>query len=226
MDTLIPTIAHAVRHPIHRDRELTLYIERPKAEKAVGFFGGVLIDLVDRAEHERVVQELNRQCDELAARLEAAEAPVLEVRACGCSQAKAGRCVMGDYGALPIGTQLYTGAAPERAEPTDIEAVLRNAVDRAVDQCANATGQRAKIATFVNRTDIVNAAIAQIRGDAPTCSSSGLLGATSGVGRECGMWIEGMCTSPQPCQHQQRPCRCGPDGCSDSVACPRKGGAA
>ena len=97
--------------------------------------------------------------------------PVLEVRACGCSQAKAGRCVMGDYGALPIGTKLYAG-------------------------------------------------------DAPTCSSNGLLGASSGVGRECGMWIDGVCTSPEPCQHQQRPCRCGPDGCSDSVACPRKGGAA
>ena len=105
--------------------------------------------------------------------------PVLEIRACGCGAAKNGRCVMGDYGALPIGTQLYAGAAPERAEP-------------------------------------------QPR---PTCSSSGLLGSTSGVGRECGMWIEGVCTSPEPCQHQQRPCRCGPDGCSDSVACP-KGGAA
>ena len=65
MNTIIPTIAHAVRHPIHRDSELSLYIERPKAERAVGFFGGVLIDLVDRAEHERVVQELRRQCDQM-----------------------------------------------------------------------------------------------------------------------------------------------------------------
>ncbi len=114
--------------------------------------------------------------------LASAAAPVLEVRACGCSQAKAGRCVMGDYGALPIGTQLYVGAAPERAEP-------------------------------------------QPR---PTCSSSGLLGASSGVGRECDYWAGSVCTSPEPCQHQQpvKPCRtCGPDGCPDSVACP-KGGAA
>ena len=59
--------------------------------------------------------------------------------------------------------------APERAEPTDIEAVLRDAVDRAVDQCADATGQRAKIATFVNRTEIVNTAIDQIRSDTPNC---------------------------------------------------------
>lgn len=95
--------------------------------------------------------------------------PALEVRACGCSQAKAGRCVMGDYGALPIGTQLYAGRVPE---PTDIEAVLRDAVDRAVDQCADTTGQRKRIALFVNRTEIVNAAIAQIRGDS-TCPKKG-----------------------------------------------------
>lgn len=59
------------------------------------------------------------------------------------------------------------------------------------------------------------------------CATKGLLGPASGVGRECGMWIGGLCTSPEPCQHQQqgKTCRCGPDGCADSVACP-KGGAA
>lgn len=63
---------------------------------------------------------------------------------------------------------------------------------------------------------------------APTCETRGLLGATSGVGRECDLWIGGACTSLVPCQHQQpvKPCRtCGPDGCPDSCSCP-KGGAA
>lgn len=42
------------------------------------------------------------------------------------------------------------------------------------------------------------------------CSSNGLLGASSGVGRECDYWAGGVCTSPHPCQHQQqtKPCRC------------------
>lgn len=73
-----------------------------------------------------------------------------------------------------------------------------------------------------------DAALAQLGGAAPTCSSNGLLGASSGVGRECGMWIDGVCTSPEPCQHQQRPW-CGADLRAaqedDSVVCP-KGGAA
>ena len=195
MDTLIPTIAHAVRHPIHRDHELSLYIERPKAEKAVGFFGGVLIDLVDRAEHARVVQELSRERDELAAW----KASVEQAEPVGMSSGttewsfESGQAIASfsvalpspAYPAPPAGTKLYTrpspAAAPERAEPV-----------------------------------------------APTCETRGLLGATSGVGRECDLWIGGACTSPEPCQHQQqtKPCRtCGPDGCSDSVACP-KGGAA
>ena len=38
---------------------------------------------------------------------------------------------------------------------------------------------------------------------APTCETNGLLGATSGVGRECDYWAGGVCTSPHPCQHQQ-----------------------
>ncbi len=33
--------------------------------------------------------------------------PALEIRACECGAAKNGRCVMGDYGALEIGTKLY-----------------------------------------------------------------------------------------------------------------------
>ncbi|MFM2345382.1 MAG: hypothetical protein RL654_135 [Pseudomonadota bacterium] len=33
--------------------------------------------------------------------------PALEIRACECGAAKNGRCVMGDYGALPVGTKLY-----------------------------------------------------------------------------------------------------------------------
>ncbi|MCK6401283.1 MAG: hypothetical protein L6Q74_05135 [Sphaerotilus natans subsp. sulfidivorans] len=138
--------------------------------------------LIVRRAGQTGADALRRERGELAARLQPTAEPVLEVRACGCSQAKAGRCVMGDYGALPIGTQLYAGAAPARAEP-------------------------------------------QPR---PTCSSSGLLGASSGVGRECDYWAGGVCTSPEPCQHQQpvKPCRtCGPDGCPDRVACP-KGGAA
>lgn len=167
MTDTIPTLAHAVRI----GSDLSLYRERERAELIISHaHGGVLVELVDRKEYERERQS------RIAAEM-ALHAPVLEIRACGCDRAKSGRCVMGDYGALPIGTQLYAGAAPERAEPQP----------RLI------------------------------------CSSNGLLGATSGVGRECGMWIEGVCTSPEPCQHQQqaRPCRCGPD----SVAC-LKGGAA
>lgn len=33
--------------------------------------------------------------------------PALEIRACECGAAKNGRCVMGDYGSLEIGTKLY-----------------------------------------------------------------------------------------------------------------------
>lgn len=44
--------------------------------------------------------------------------PVLEIRACGCGAAKNGRCVMGDYGVLPIGTRLYADMQPPTSEST------------------------------------------------------------------------------------------------------------
>ena len=72
----------------------------------------------------------------LIARPAPAAAPVLEVRACGCEQAKAGRCVMGDYGALPIGTRLYADmqqptAEPVRQELTALERELLGALQGA-----------------------------------------------------------------------------------------------
>ena len=62
--------------------------------------------------------------------------PVLEIRACGCGAAKNGRCVMGDYGALPIGTRLYADmqqptAEPVRQELTALERELLGALQGA-----------------------------------------------------------------------------------------------
>lgn len=67
----IPTLAHAVRI----GSDLSLYRERERAELIITHaHGGVLVELVDRAAHERVLQELCRERDELAARLAAIEA--------------------------------------------------------------------------------------------------------------------------------------------------------
>lgn len=64
----IPTLAHAVRI----GSDLSLYRERERAELVIAHaHGGVLVELVDRAEHERVVQELRRQCAEWKAAYDA-----------------------------------------------------------------------------------------------------------------------------------------------------------
>jgi hypothetical protein len=50
------------------------------------------------------------------------EQPVtLEIRACGCPASKNGRCVMGDYGTVPIGTKLYTAPPPRQPLPYNKE---------------------------------------------------------------------------------------------------------
>ena len=59
----IPTLAHAVRI----GSDLSLYRERERAELVIAHaHGGVLVELVDRAAHERVLQELCRERDEPA----------------------------------------------------------------------------------------------------------------------------------------------------------------
>jgi len=70
-----------------------------------------------RAERDAARLAADKMATQLAMKM---PVPVLEIRACGCGAAKNGRCVMGDYGVLPIGAQLYAGqaaaAAPERAQ--------------------------------------------------------------------------------------------------------------
>jgi hypothetical protein len=89
-----------------------------------------------------------RACGKLRARLAELkqQEPVAEIRQCGCTGAKNDRCVMGDYGSLPIGTKLYAGPVAATLEQQD--RALREPVlltDAEVRQIADATLYRGSI---------------------------------------------------------------------------------
>ena len=84
------------------------------------------IDAIRAEHHQRVtlqnlaagqaqrIAQLEAERDELRAKLAEIEGqePTLEIRRCGCHEGKNGRCVMGNYGAIPIGTKLYARLVP------------------------------------------------------------------------------------------------------------------
>ncbi|KDB51349.1 hypothetical protein X805_30700 [Sphaerotilus natans subsp. natans DSM 6575] len=152
------------------------------------------------------------------AKLEPAAEPALEIRACGCSQAKNGRCVMGDYGSLPVRTKLYAGTPRPADHLEDVleMARARPAVTLADEQIRDIV-REASPGAATRRDGTTSTRIARAV-EAAVLAANGLAGCGA-CGDACQSRGASRLADESPQIEPARPCRCGPDGCADSQ-CP------